>query len=91
MRLDYDGGEVRSPEPLTWRQVAPALPKAGHGARIVASEISEGWMRDTFDDPLHSLLASFGMAQMRRDGKSVGPGRIRVGQNHPWNGGEETG
>ena len=29
MRLDNDGGEVRSPEPLTWRQVAPALPKAG--------------------------------------------------------------
>ena len=47
---------MRSPEPLTWRQVAPALPKAGHGARIVASEISEGWMRDVFDDPLHSLL-----------------------------------
>ena len=38
MRLDYDGAEVRSPEPLTWRQVAPALPKAGHGAQIVASE-----------------------------------------------------
>ena len=54
--LDYDGPEVRSPEPLTWRQVAPALPKAGHGARIVASEISEGWMRDVFDDPFHSLL-----------------------------------
>ena len=29
MRLDYDGAEVRSPEPLTWRQVAPALPKQG--------------------------------------------------------------
>ena len=56
MRLDYDGAEVRSPEPLTWRQVASALPKAGHGARIVASEISEEWMRDVFDDPLHSLL-----------------------------------
>ena len=34
------------------------MPKAGHGARIVASEISEGWMRDVFDDPLHSLLPS---------------------------------
>ena len=72
MRLDFDGGEMRSPEPLTWRQVAPALPKAGHGARIVASEISEGWMRDVFDDPLYSLLPRFGMAQMRWGGKKCG-------------------
>ena len=43
MRLTME--QVRSPEPLTWRQVAPALPKAGHGARIVTCEISEGWMR----------------------------------------------
>ena len=56
MRLDYDGAEVLSPEPLTWRQLAPALPMAEHGARIVASKISEGWMRDVFDDPQHTLL-----------------------------------
>ena len=74
MRLDYDGGEVRSPEPLTWRQVAPALPKAGHGARIVASEISEGWMRDIFDDPLHSLLPRSEWPICAGTAKSMGPG-----------------
>ena len=58
-RLDYDGAEVRSPEPLTWRQIVPALPKAGHNAWVVASEISERWMRDVFDPPLHSCLPGF--------------------------------
>ena len=39
---------MRSPEPLTWRQVAPALPTAGHNARIVASEFSEKSKRHVF-------------------------------------------
>ena len=39
---------MRSPEPLTWRQVAPALPTAGHNARIVASEFSQRSKRHVF-------------------------------------------
>ena len=55
-KLDYNGGEVKVPVPVTWAQLEPALPPPGSAGRVRAIDLAEGWLAEVLADPRAALL-----------------------------------
>ena len=55
-RVDFTGEEIKLPEPITWAQIAPALPPADQTARVRATDLAEGPLRELLRDPTKVLL-----------------------------------
>lgn len=56
-RIDYCGDEVSSPEPLTWRQIEPGLPRAGLAGSLNPEDFAEGLVLELLRDPRKVLRA----------------------------------
>ena len=57
-KVDYNREEIKLPEALTWTQTVPALPPADMTARVRATDLAEGPIRELLRDPTKILLPS---------------------------------
>ena len=55
-RLGYDGEEVSQPIPLSFEQIIPSVPPAGHGGSVALLPLVEGTTRWLLEHPEECLL-----------------------------------
>ena len=55
-KLDYQQQEVKFPEPVTWKQLEPALPPAESAGRVGAADLAEGLAKQWLTDFHRCLL-----------------------------------
>ena len=80
-RADDPGEEINLPEPITWAQIAPALPPADRTARGRgrAVDLAEGPVRELLRDPMRALLPPTEWLQLVPKPTSLATPRSMVG------------